>query len=209
MKKVFITLITLIISFIIILAFTPKFLIIDKILMKNKVFIMPESVSEGIFSINLKKANVYYNDKLVIKDSDIDLQISPLYQGLNLFCQSKKSQILHKTFGGYYFKFDNFKCLEGFESVNGEVEIKEGVVGKLILKNFKADNRNFEFLEFLFKGKSFDFKGRTQAVDISGSGVVSFDQKNPLNSKLNATASAIGFNFVISGTITNLQFKTQ
>ena len=75
MKKVFITLITLIISFIIILAFTPKFLIIDKILMKNKVFIMPESVSEGIFSINLKKANVYYNDKLVIKDSDIDLSL--------------------------------------------------------------------------------------------------------------------------------------
>jgi hypothetical protein len=209
MKKFFITLITLIFSFIVIIAFIPKFLITDRLLMKNKVFILPESVSEGIFSINLKKADIYYDDRLVVKGSDIDLYISPLSQGFNLFCQNKKSQILHKTFGGYYFQFDNFKCLEGFENVNGEIRIKDGIVGKLKIDNFRVDNRNFEFLELSFKGKSFDFKGKMQGIDLFGSGVVSFDPKNPLNSKLNAAASALGFNFVISGTITNLQFKTQ
>jgi hypothetical protein len=209
MKRILTFILTGIFAGFISLIFIPKFLIIDKVLLKNKVFIISEGVSEGILSVNLKKADVFYNDKQVIKKSDIDLYITPLSQGLILICNSKKSYVKYKTFGGFEFKFDDFRCSTDFESVSGDVQIKDGITGNIKLKNFKVQGRDVEFLEFNFKGKSFDFKGSSQGINISGNGIVSFDQKNPLNSKINSTASTVGFNFVISGTLTNLQFSIQ
>jgi hypothetical protein len=208
-KKILALFFTLIISVLITYIFLPKFLLIDKILLKNKVFILPQKVNEGMFNINLKKADIYYENKPVIKNSDINLYVYPLSQGLILICENKKSEIIHKTLGGYIFDFNNFKCLNDFSLINGKLEIKGGIKGKIRIEGFKVQGKNVEFLEFLFKGKIFDFKGNVQGINIAGSGIISFNEKNPLNSKINATTSAVGFNFIISGNLTNLQFKIQ
>ncbi|PMP64008.1 MAG: hypothetical protein C0198_00620 [Sulfurihydrogenibium sp.] len=209
MKKILLGILATFFGLFIMLAFLPKFLIIDNFLMKNKVFILPEAISEGLLTINLKKSDVYYQDKQLIKKADINLYVLPLSQGLTLICNAKKSEIIHKTFGGFVFNFDNFKCSSDFENVSGKFEIKDGINGKLKLENFNVQGRNVEFLEFTFKGKTFEFRGSSQGINVSGNGIVSFDEKNPLNSKINGTASAVGFNFVISGTITNPQFNMQ
>lgn len=209
MKKVLSWILIGIMAILISFIFIPKFLIIDKTLMKNKVFILSDNISEGIFSVSLKKADIYYQDKQVVKKSDIDLYIYPLTQSLVFICQSKKSEFLHKTFGGFEIKFDDFRCLPDFESISGNIRIKDGIFGKLKLKNFIVQGRNIDYLEFDFKGKTFEFKGSSQGINLSGNGVVSYDNKNPLNSKINGNASIVGFNLTISGTITDLKFNTQ
>lgn len=209
MKKLLNWILVGLFAFLVSLIFIPKYLLIDKFLLKNKVFILSENVSEGILTVSLKKADIYYQDKQMVKKSDVDLYLYPLTQGLVLICQSKKSEFLHKTFGGFEIRFDDFKCSPDFESISGNIQIKDGVFGRLKLKNFMAQGRSIDYLEFNFKGKTFEFKGSSQGIDLSGNGIVSYDEKNPLNSKINGTASVVGFNFTVSGTITDLKFNMQ
>lgn len=206
-KYITVFLLSLIFGVFILFSIFPKFILLDKLLMENGVFLTADSVKEGFFDIELKNTNIYTQNKLIIKNSDISLKISLTGLKFTLSCEGKTSYLniqLSKDFQG---EFNSFMCLTVASEVDGKIYTKEGIHGKLTLKGIQAQGRKIDSVEFDFKGKNFFFKAVVDGLNIDGSGNVDYNKDNPLNSKINAIASSLGFNITISGTLLNPQIN--
>lgn len=206
-KYLGIFLLSLIAGIFVLLATFPKFLFIDRLLMENDVFLLADSVKEGLFEINLKNAKVYSQNKLILKDSNLSLKLTPSGIKNTINCEGKTSELELSFSKDFQANFSGFHCLTVASEIDGKIYTKDGVYGKLLLKGIKAEGRNINSLELDFKGKTFFFKANIDGINIDGSGNLAYDKNNPANTKINAVASSVGFNVVISGSLLNPQIN--
>lgn len=200
-------LLSLLAGFFVLFATFPKFLFIDKILIKNGVFLLADSVKESLFDINLKNTKVYSQNKVVLKDSNLLLKLSPSGIRAIINCEGKTSEIIISLSKDIQANLSNLTCLTVASEIDGKVHTKDGVYGKLLLKDIKAHGKNISSLELDFKGKTFFFKANIDGINIDGSGNLDYDKNNPANTKINAVVSSVGFNVTISGSLLNPQIN--
>ncbi|MCX7739233.1 MAG: hypothetical protein N2Z80_07520 [Hydrogenothermaceae bacterium] len=192
----------LLVSFLLLSTF-PKFLFLDRILMKSGIFLLADGIEEGILSMKLKNVRLYHQNTLLLKDGDLMVGLSLSGLKLDINCGDKLSYLnisISKDFQG---EFKNLSCLTYASYVDGKLYSRDGVFGKLNLGGIKAQGRSIKSFEIEFKGNTFFFKGDVEGFEVSGSGNLSYQEDNPLNSKINAVASSIGYSITISGTILN------
>lgn len=206
-KYLGIILLSLIAAIFVLFATFPKFLFIDRLLMENDVFLLADSVKEGLFDINIKNAKVYSQNKLFLKDSNLLLKITPSGIKTTITCEGKTSEITIFLSKDFQANLNSLTCLTVASDIDGKIHTKDGVHGKLLLKGIKAQGRNISSLELDFKGKTFFFKANIDGIGVDGSGNLDYDRNNPANTKINAVASAVGFNVVISGSLINPQIN--
>lgn len=185
----------------------PKFLFIDKLLMENGVFLLADSVKESLFEISLKNAKIYSQNRVILKESNLILKITLSGVKSIINCQGKTSEITVFFSKDFQANLTNFTCLTVASEVDGKINTKEGVYGKIVLKGIKAQGKNINNIDLEFKGKTFFFRADIEGIKVDGSGNIDYDKNNPLNTKINALASSVGFNVVISGSLLNPQIN--
>lgn len=204
-KYIYIVVLSVFIGFTTFILTVPKFLILDKLAMKNGVFILADSVKETPLSINLKNSRIFVGDDLILKDADI--QVSTKLTGLSLQvkCNDKLSEFNISFTKNIKTNLNNLTCLTVASQVEGSFYTKDGVFGKLSLKDIKTQGKTVKSVDIDFKGNTFYFKADVEGVNVEGSGNISYNKDNPMDSKINAVASSLGFNFIISGKLINPQ----
>jgi hypothetical protein len=181
----------------------PKFLLLDRALMKRGIYLMAQDVEEGLFHVKLSKVQVYdKNSKLAEFDSAV-FSIKPFYLSLKGTCQgggleikfflNKKIEIEGKSFG----------CLKGARVKFVSLVLTDDIRGKLELEDIRLKDMKVDGLTVEFKGKTFSGQARVLDSLVVGDGVVSFNRADPLRSSINGKLIGMGLSLQLSGTLQN------
>ncbi|MCI4458550.1 MAG: hypothetical protein JHC21_02905 [Thermocrinis sp.] len=181
----------------------PKFLLLDRVLMEKGIYLMAQDVEEGLFHVKLSKVRIYdKSSKLAEFDSAV-FSIKPFYLSLSGTCQggsletklflNKKIEIEGKSFG----------CLKGAHVKFVNLELTDGIKGKLELEDVRLKDLKVDGLMVEFKGRTFSGQARILDSLIVGDGVVSFNRADPLRSSINGKLTGMSLNLQISGTLQN------
>ncbi|MFN4319278.1 MAG: hypothetical protein ACK4FY_02190 [Aquificaceae bacterium] len=184
----------------------PKFLILDKILLKKGLYLTAQKVEEGLIHINLKGVVLYDQSSKIARFDSINITLSPFGFKLSALCEGKGLYVewsLHRQ----RFRANNFTCLEYAENLSGDVLIKEGLYGKLNIKGLKAQELRLEELDLDLRGRVFTAKGRFMGFSLLGDGQVVYNPSNPLRSSINGQISGGGMSFIVSGSLEKLELK--
>ncbi|MCX7760985.1 MAG: hypothetical protein N2Z81_07315 [Hydrogenothermaceae bacterium] len=202
-KYLSIIIFSILVGFIVFVLTVPKFLILDKLAMKNGIFLIADSVKETPLSINLKNSSIYIGDDMVLKGADIQASVILTGLSVKIKCDEKLSYLNISFSKNIKAKFNNLTCVTAASQVEGDLYTKDGVFGKMALKDIKAQGRTVRNVDIDFKGNIFNFKADVEGINVAGSGNISYNRDNPMDSKINAVASSLGFNFIISGSLIN------
>ena len=181
----------------------PKFLLLDRVLMEKGIYLMAQDVEEGLFHVKLSKVQVYdKSSKLVEFDSAV-LSIEPFYLSLRGTCQGGSLET--KLFLNKKIEIEgkNFGCLKGARVKFVNLELVDGIRGKLELEDVRLKDLKVDGLTVEFKGRTFSGQARVLDSLIVGDGVVSFNRADPLRSSINGKLIGMGLNLQISGTLQN------
>jgi hypothetical protein len=171
--------------------------------MEKGIYLMAQSVEEGLFHVKLSKVQVYdKSSKLAEFDSAV-LSIKPFYLSLKGTCQGGSLEA--KLFLNRKIEIEgkNFGCLKGARVKFVSLELMDGIRGKLELEDLRLKDLKVDGLTVEFKGRT--FSGQASVLDslIVGDGVVSFNRADPLRSSINGKLIGMGLNLQISGTLQN------
>ena len=181
----------------------PKFLLLDRVLMKKGIYLMAQGVEEGLFHVKLSKVQVYDKSlKLAEFDSAV-FSIKPFYFSLRGTCQGGSLET--KLFLNKKIEIEgkNFGCLRGARVKFVDLELMDGIKGKLELEDLRLKDLKVDGLTVEFKGRTFSGQARVLDSLVVGDGVVSFNRADPLRSSINGKLAGIGLNLQISGTFQN------
>ncbi|WP_299198870.1 hypothetical protein [Thermocrinis sp.] len=181
----------------------PKFLLLDRVLMKKGIYLMAQGVEEGLFHVKLSKVQVYDKSLKLAEFDSAEFSIKPFYLSLRGTCQggsletrlflNKKIEIEGKNFG----------CLRGARVKFVDLELTDGIKGKLELEDLKLRDLKVDGLTVDFKGRTFSGQAKVLNSLVVGDGVVSFNRADPLRSSINGKLTGMGLNLQISGTLQN------
>lgn len=188
---------------------TPKFLILDRILMKNDIFLLADSVKEGLLGLEIKNVKLYQKDNIILKDADIHVSLRPISLSLDINCNKNISTLKVYPSKDFDIELKDMNCFTVASSMDGKLYTKGGIYGHLKLKGIKAKLKDISSIDIDFKGNTLFFNADVEGIKVSGSGNVSYNIENPFASKINAVASSAGFNIVISGQVSNLKIDMQ
>jgi len=179
----------------------PKFLLLDRWLLAQGIYLTANKVEEGITYIKLSSPKVIYKDLELARLDSLELSLGFPYLYLKGKCQGGHVEIKLYPFGKVEAKGKDFNCFKGFNLKSLDLTIKEGITGKIELYDVKLRDTDVERLFIEFKGRTFDMSAKALGVELVGGGQISWNSKEILKSQINGTAVGGGVRFIIQGTL--------
>jgi hypothetical protein len=181
----------------------PKFLLLDRVLMEKGIYLMAQSVEEGLFHVKLSRVQVYDKSSKLAEFDSVVFSIKPFYLSLKGACQG--SSLEAKLFLNKKIEIEgkNFGCLRGARVKFVSLEIMDGIKGKLELEDIRLKDLKVDGLTVEFKGRTFSGQARVLDSLIVGDGIVSFNRADSLRSSINGKLTGMGLNLQLSGTLQN------
>jgi hypothetical protein len=186
----------------------PKTILIDRFLSERGIFLLAEGVKEGVFSIELSSASVYYRNKKVV--SFDRLRVRPLLGGLHLKgdCGKGYLGVLLSWGGDIEVNSEAFTCVEGVGEIKADLKITDLIKGKAKLKDIDTGIVTVDSVELLFKGKEFEGKVVYGKFEFVGRGRVKINRKDPMSSTVSAEFTGPVGKVVLRGTLANPRIQT-
>ena len=181
----------------------PKFLLLDRVLMEKGIYLMAQSVEEGLFHVKLSRVQVYDKSSKLAEFDSVVFSIKPFYLFLKGTCQGGSLEA--KLFLNKKIEIEgkNFGCLRGARVKFVSLEIMDGIKGKLELEDVRLKDLKVDGLTVEFKGRTFSGQARVLDSLIVGDGIVSFNRADSLRSSINGKLTGMGLNLQLSGTLQN------
>jgi len=181
----------------------PKFLLLDRVLMEKGIYLMAQSVEEGLFHVKLSRVQVYDKSSKLAEFDSVVFSIKPFYLSLKGTCQGGSLEA--KLFLNKKIEIEgkNFGCLRGARVKFVSLEIMDGIKGKLELEDIRLKDLKVDGLTVEFKGRTFSGQARVLDSLIVGDGIVSFNRADSLRSSINGKLTGMGLNLQLSGTLQN------
>jgi len=181
----------------------PKFLLLDRVLMEKGIYLMAQSVEEGLFHVKLSRVQVYDKSSKLAEFDSVVFSIKPFYLFLKGTCQGGSLEA--KLFLNKKIEIEgkNFGCLRGARVKFVSLEIMDGIKGKLELEDIRLKDLKVDGLTVEFKGRTFSGQARVLDSLIVGDGIVSFNRADSLRSSINGKLTGMGLNLQLSGTLQN------
>ena len=190
-------------SLFLVFATLPKFLILDRILLKKGIYLMAEGVEEGLLSLRLRKAQIYIKDFKLGEFESLELSFGTFYLLLSGQCAGGSFQIKLYLNKEIVAKGKDLGCIKNARVKSLDLRIAEGVKGGLELTNVKLKELSLDELSLNFKGNAFSGEAKTAGLTLLGDGVISFNKQNPLSSSINGKLLGSGMTMLLSGTLNN------
>ncbi|MEN3033933.1 MAG: hypothetical protein ABDH18_02960 [Aquificaceae bacterium] len=186
----------------------PKFIIFDKILQKNGLYLIASSVKETPISITLKDTIIYTQSSALVRFDTLNVSLRPSGITLAGSCEGGSLKIHIKPSGIKSLNARDFKCLYQKGALRARLEFKkDGIMGQMSLEKFQAGSYKVEKLEIDFKNRVFVARAKLAGIELQGDGQAVFNAKDPLQSSLNGQLIAPGFRLIISGPLRSLNFS--
>ena len=181
----------------------PKFLLLDRVIMEKGIYLMAQSVEEGLFHVKLSRVQVYDKSSKLAEFDSVVFSIKPFYLSLKGTCQGGSLEA--KLFLNKKIEIEgkNFGCLRGARVKFVSLEIMDGIKGKLELEDIRLKDLKVDGLTVEFKGRTFSGQARVLDSLIVGDGIVSFNRADSLRSSINGKLTGMGLNLQLSGTLQN------
>ncbi|MFN3598514.1 MAG: hypothetical protein ACK4VK_02090 [Aquificaceae bacterium] len=186
----------------------PKFLVFDKLLLKNGIYLTAQKVDETPISIRLKGVEMYNQNSRLSRFDFLKVGLGVFRIRLEGYC-GKANLVLEISPWGMVLRAKDFTCLEGMEGLSTELYIKEGIYGNLNIKGIKVQGIKLDEISFDFKGRVFTAKGKMGGINLIGDGQIVYNSKNPLRSAINGQVSGGGIRLIIGSTLERIEIKTQ
>lgn len=190
------------------LALFPKFLIVDQVLQKHGVYIIPKTIKEGIFKIEMDDSVVFFRDSKIGNFKLLRIMFNPLY--LSLEMRDLKGFFLVK----YYFFEKIYKIqtremvlFEKFHIEQADLDLKKEIKGNIKIVNLRLSEINLDKIIINFSGKFFEISLQGKDINAKGSGIIDIDNRDILNSKLTGEVIVKNAKIILDGTIGNINFQ--
>lgn len=185
----------------------PKFILIDNLLSKNGVFLLPKSVKEGLISLELGNVTIYDRQSKIAKFDKIKITINPF----NLHVEGKELQGFFDFTYSYFLKSysvraRNLENLEKFSISEADISVDSEIRGTLKVQKIKVSGASVDALDINFKGKTFEMEAKGEGISSKGSGIIVINKNNPFESNLNGEIVDKNFKVIVSGTLKNISF---
>ncbi|GAB6066186.1 hypothetical protein JCM9492_12780 [Aquifex pyrophilus] len=204
------SIIVFLLSLVLFLFFTfPKFIFIDKLLERYKIFLISEKVYEGYFNVILNRGRVFYSNKEVFNFDVGKLELKPFYLLINLSCKGRKIELKLYPSGEINFSSDVYGCFKDLEEIRGNVVLNKDIRGKLELKGLKAQGFNIDSVILNFRGVRFEGTILYGGMELKGSGTIKLNRKNILLSRIDGNFRGSGINLKVYGNLKNLRVSVR
>ncbi|AAC07280.1 putative protein [Aquifex aeolicus VF5] len=187
------------------LATFPKFLLFDRLLIQNKIFLIAQKVKENSMSIELFKGKVYFQNREALEFDYTKLSLGFLSVNGKILCRGKISEISYSFLGSIETKFRDFSCTPFVKKVNGRIELSDGIYGRVKLEGFKTELALLDEINLNFKGQTFTGSVKYLGMELKGQGRITLNRKNFLMSKVDGEFKGNGVRIKVQGTLNNLR----
>lgn len=188
----------------------PKFLLLDQLLQKNGIYIIPKSVKEGFFRIEFEDSVIYDKNYRIGKFKKLDIRFTPFYLAVNAKDLSGFFEIKYYfLIKEYFIKAKDMSSFEKFYIKEGNIELKKGIQGQVKLENVKISGADIDAINIIFKEKTFDITLQGKEINSKGSGIIVIDNKSILDSKLTGEVIDKNMKIIVGGSIKNITFQLQ
>lgn len=188
----------------------PKFIILDRILNKNGVYILPKSVKEGLFDIDLLDTTVYDKTSKIAKFEHLKINLHPIFIEINGREATGYIKFNYNFIkSAYKIRAKELNAFNAFTIKDAEMEIHKEITGYLNIQNLKTYGTNLEEINITFKGKNFDIHVLGKEINSKGSGLIVINQNNPFESTFNGEILDSKMRIILSGTLKRLNFDVK
>lgn len=207
LKSLFLKFFLLVASFFIILLLTfPKFLFLDRLLLKNGLYLTAESIEEGLLGLKLKDVHLYGHDSKLLRFDVLNIRFEPFKIKLIGVCENKRLSV-DISFRQMSILSEDFNCIRKVDSLSANLSAKGGLYGSLRLKNPKGYNLPIEDLIIEFKGRTFIARAKIMGFELMGDGQIVYNSSNPIKSSINGQLKGMNRILIISGSLDSLEIK--
>ena len=200
-------LITLVLAVIFFLIAAPKSIIFDQILMKKGVYLLAEYVDEGIRRVKLSDVRIIISGKEVARVERIiaDLTLGGVI--LKGKCGDAVLTVKRGWGGDLSIKGRDFGCLKDVEKVSSDLNVAEGIRGRVTFVGIDTGVVTVDRVELTFRGKEFDGKVTYGKFEFTGKGTIRLNKKDIFSSTIKAEFTGPVGRVSISGTLKNPSVK--
>ncbi len=188
-------------SFFLLFATIPKFLILDRILLKNGIYLMAGEVEEGMFSLRLKRTQAYLRDFKLGEFESLELSLRAFSLFLNGRCGRGNFQLKLSFKKTLDVKGKDLDCIKNVQIRSINLSVAKGVRGNLEIAGVKTKGFSLDELSLSFKGNVFSGRAKTAGLTFAGDGVISFKERDPLKSSISGKLVGSGMTVLMSGTL--------
>lgn len=210
-KKFFLPfLLSIVLVSLLIFLILPKFLLLDQLIQKNGIYMIPKSVKEGVFRIELEDTLIYDRNYRIGKFKKLDICFAPFYLAVNAKDLSGFFEIKYYFLSKrYLIKAKDLSSFEKFHIKEANIDLKNDIKGQAKLQNIKISGTDIDFINIIFKEKTFDITLQGKEINSRGSGIIVIDNKSILDSKLTGEVIDKNMKIIVSGSIKNITFQLQ
>ncbi|MFN7065213.1 MAG: hypothetical protein ACK4OF_03600 [Aquificaceae bacterium] len=179
----------------------PKFLILDKLLLREGIYLVAERVEEGLTNIRLKGVQIYSDKSRLVSFDTLKVSLGFLRLRIVGLCEGKPF-LVDISPRERLIEARDFTCLEGFQGLSASISMKDGLYGNMLLKGSPLEE-----LDLTFKGRVFTARAKAMGFHLVGDGQIVYNPQNPLRSAINGQVSGMGMKLIIGGTLEKLEVK--
>ncbi|WP_461832338.1 hypothetical protein [Aquifex sp.] len=195
-------------SFLLLFLTFPKFIFVDKLLERNKFFLISERVYEDFFKVILNKGKVFYSNKEALRFDVAKLEIKPFYLFVSLLCEGNAMNLKVYPSGELVFSSDGYTCIKDLGEIKGDLVLKGKIRGRLELKNLRVRGFNIDKVALNFRGIRFDGVILYGGMELKGSGTIKLS-KNFFSSRIDGSFKGAGITLKIFGSLNNLRVRVR
>ena len=185
----------------------PKYLFLEQLLQKNKVFLIAKGVREDINKITFGKGKVFTGNKELFDFDKLVLALVPFGVKADIICKGKHSEVFYFLPGKLKLVFKDFTCFKDFALLRANLEISEGIYGSFYAEGVSNERLRIDKISLNFRGNKFTGAVKYLGMELKGSGSVKLNRNNPLRSHISALFKGKGLSVEILGTPENLSVK--
>ncbi|NPB07661.1 MAG: hypothetical protein GXN96_01880 [Aquificae bacterium] len=178
----------------------PKFLLLERELLKREIFTTARKVKENWREIELLGGRVFFRGEEVLSFDRALFSFVPLPR-LVLYCGKEVLRAEFFPSGSLNLESDGFGCFKSFRIKKLELRVGEGIEGRLEV------SQDFQEVLLTFRGRSFEGELRYMGMVFKGSGVVELRKDDLLKSKVNGEFRGNGRTVILSGTLERLTVR--
>jgi len=182
----------------------PRIPLAEHLLSQRKLYLLSEGAGEEAVKLFWKKGKLFYGEEELLRFDLLTLYLLPR-QRLEVLCGGKKLKVDYALGAFRSFYAEGFTCLKGAQKVEGSLEERGGLYGKLSLRGLEAGGFFLEAVELEFEGKRFKGSVKYGNLLLRGGGTLNLDPKNPLKSKVKALFEGGGVRLRVEGTLERLR----
>ncbi|WP_461828772.1 hypothetical protein [Aquifex sp.] len=190
-----------------ILLLFPKYLFLESLLQKNRIFLLSQGVKEDINKVTFGKGRVFVGNEEIASFDRLELALVPFGVKAEILCKGKTSEIQYGLSGEIEISLRDFSCTKSVKLLRANLRISDGIYGTLHAEGVSNKNLQLDKISLNFRGESFTGSVSYLGMELKGSGKLKLNRKNPLKSKVSALFRGNGISVEVVGSLENLSVR--